>query len=225
MTMPLSMRLAPLIDHAVLAPLATTADMEDACHKAKVAGLASVCVKPWMVLGAAAILKGSGVVASTVIGFPQGGMHPRIKLAESAQALADGARELDMVANLGWVAGAEWTKVADEIRSIAELCHRSGARLKVILETCLLNDEQKRKLCAVAAAAGADYVKTSTGYATAGYTIDDLKLMRESVPEHVGVKASGGVRNLAQAVALLDLGINRIGTGSTWAILEEAAKG
>lgn len=225
MTTPLSRRLASIIDHAVLAPLATTSDMVDACHKAKVAGLASVCVKPWMVLEAAALLKGSGVVASTVIGFPQGGMHPRIKLAEAAQALADGARELDMVANPGWVAGSEWTKVADEIRSIAELCHRTGAKLKVILETCQLNDQQKRKLCEVSAAAGADFVKTSTGYATAGYTMDDLKLMRESVPAHVGVKASGGVRNLAQAMALLDAGIDRIGTGSTWAILDEAAKG
>lgn len=118
-------------------------------------------------------------------------MHPRIKLAEAAQALADGARELDMVANLGWVAGGEWTKISEEIQAIATLCHRNESKLKVILETSLLNDEQKRKLCGVAATAGADFVKTSTGYATAGYTMEDLHLMRASVPASVGIKASG----------------------------------
>lgn len=224
MTPSLVSKLASLIDHAVLAPLATAADMERACHKAREFTIASVCVKPWMVSAAAAILKGSGVPASTVIGFPQGGMHPRIKLAEAAQALADGARELDMVANLGWVAGDEWTKISEEIQAIATLCHRNESKLKVILETSLLNDEQKRKLCGVAATAGADFVKTSTGYGTGGYTMEDLHLMRASVPASVGIKASGGVRTLAQALALLEFGINRIGTGSTWSILEEASK-
>ncbi len=217
-------KLASIIDHAVLAPLATTGDLECACIKAREYSIASVCVKPWMVAGAATLLRGSGVVASTVIGFPQGGMHPRIKLAESAQALADGAGELDMVANLGWVAGGDWTKVFDEVHAIAKLCHRNKAKLKVILETCLLTEEQKRKLCEVAAEAGTDFVKTSTGYSTAGYTRDDLLLMRASVPTHVGIKASGGVRTLGQAMILMEAGINRIGTGSTWAILEEAKK-
>lgn len=222
MGMKLKTMLARKIDHAVLAPLATQADMEEACERARTAELASVCVKPWMVAGAAAILKGSRTVASTVIGFPQGGQHPRIKLAEAAQALADGAVELDMVANLGWVAMGAWKKIEEEIESIAQLAHRSGGKLKVILETCLLTNDQKRTLCEVAARAGADFVKTSTGYSSAGYIVDDLRLMRKAVPAHVGVKASGGIRTLEQALALLELGIERIGTGSTWGILKEA---
>lgn len=196
--------------------------MEEACGLAISAGLASVCVKPWMVSGAAAILKNSGTVASTVIGFPQGGSHPRTKLAESAQALADGAKELDMVANLGWVAMGAWDRIYQEIHDVAGLAHRSGGKLKVIIEACLLNQGQKKRLCEVAAEAGVDFVKTSTGYSTAGYTTEDLQLMRASVPAHVGVKASGGVRNLEQAIALLTLGVDRIGTGSTWGILKEA---
>ncbi len=215
-------RLAQKIDHAVLAPLATQAEMEEACQLARTAGLASVCVKPWMVSRASVLLKGSSTVASTVIGFPQGGMHPRIKLAEAAQALADGAVELDMVVNLGWVAMGAWNWINEEFGQIARLAHSSGGKVKVILETCLLSNEQKRKLCEVAARAGADFVKTSTGYSAAGYTVEDLQLMRSAVPSHVGVKASGGVRTLQQALALLDLPVDRIGTGSTWGILKEA---
>lgn len=218
----LKQSIAKLIDHAVLAPLSTESDVREACVLAASYELASVCVKPSMVSVATETLKGSKTVPSTVLGFPQGGSHPRIKLAEASQALADGARELDMVTNLGWVAAGQWSDLEKEIAAIAALTHRCGGLVKVILETCLLTDDQKKRLCEVSVAAGADFVKTSTGYSTAGYTPADIQLMRAAVPPSMGVKASGGIRNLDQVQGLLALGVTRIGTGSTWGILKEA---
>ena len=172
----------------------------------------------------ASLLKGSDVKVCTVIGFPHGAHRTAIKVAEAKQALADGCQELDMVLNIGKMIHGDYDYVQDEIHQIVEVAHAAGAIVKVILETCYLTDEQKVKACQLSETAGADFVKTSTGYGSKGCTIEDLKLMRASVSDHVRVKGSGGIRDLDTVLSARAVGASRCGVSATAAIMAEAEK-
>ncbi len=214
--------LAGMIDHALLKPTLTVAQFEEGIDLALAYGVASVCIQPWYLKRCAQRLAGSPVRASTVIGFPHGGQAAPVKLAETRQALEDGAVELDLVSNLSAVQSGLWALVAAEIREAADQVHAAGARIKVIFETCWLDEEQTIRLCAVCADAGADWVKTSTGFGSEGATDAALRLMRRHCPARVQVKASGGIRTLARLLEVRALGASRAGTSATGAILEEA---
>jgi deoxyribose-phosphate aldolase len=223
------MSLVSLCDHAVLQPTQTAADVREACQFCAELGAASVCVKPSHVKVAAEALAGSNTVASTVIGFPHGGTSTATKVAETRQACADGAREVDMVVNLGAVFGGEWDVVEADIAAVVAAAKSHGVITKVIFETGLLtSDDQKRKLCELSERAGAAFVKTSTGFGyvknaagqmvASGATLDDVKLMRASCSARVQVKASGGIRSFADAQAMVAAGASRLGTSGTQAI-------
>jgi deoxyribose-phosphate aldolase len=213
--------IAKMIDHSLLQPVLTDAELEAGCRLAREYDVASVCIKPYGVRPAADMLAGSTVVVGTTIGFPHGGQAPRIKVAEAEQALADGARELDMVVNIGKVLSKDWRYVADDIRGVVEAAHRQRALVKVIFENCFLQDEHKEQLCRVCGEVGADFVKTSTGYGSEGATDADLRLMRRCAPLHVQVKAAGGVRTLDRLLAVRALGVTRVGATATKLILDE----
>lgn len=214
--------LAALIDHALLSPTLRDAELQAGCALAAKEKVASVCVRPCSVARAKRLLEGTAVKVGTVIGFPQGGHHPDIKLAESARALADGATELDMVINLGWAMDGQYAEITQEVARILELAHRNGALLKVILETAKLPTETKIEICKYLGNIPIDFVKTSTGYAEGGATIEDVKLLRQHSPAAVQVKASGGIRTLEQALAFIQAGATRLGTGSTEALMNAA---
>jgi deoxyribose-phosphate aldolase len=214
--------LAKMFDHSLLQPQLTDADLDRGLAVAVEYDVASVCIKPYAVKRAAKLLAGTTIAACTVIGFPHGGHLPRVKLLESELAVADGATELDMVVNVGKVLSGEWNFVADDIRGVVELAHRNGARVKVIFENAYLKDEHKRELCRVCGEVRADWVKTSTGYAETGATLEDLRLMREHSPPHVQVKAAGGVRSFETLMAVRALGVTRVGATATKAILDDA---
>lgn len=214
--------LARMIDHALLKPMQTDADLKQGCLQAAGWKVFSVCVRPCEVRLAVQELKGSSVQVGTVIGFPQGGHHPRIKLAEAAQALADGASELDMVANLGKIRENSWSYLTDEVAPILEMTRRQKRILKVILETAMLSAQEKIGACETLGRLGVDFVKTSTGYGDGGATVDDVRLMRGASPAGVQVKASGGIRTLEQAMALVEAGATRLGTASTGSLLQAA---
>jgi len=219
--------LAKMIDHSLLQPVLTDEDLERGCRVALDYDVATVCIKPYYVARCAAILKSgkdTTVAPSTTIGFPHGGHTTAIKIAEAHQALQDGARELDMVVNIGKVLSGHWAYVQDDIAAVAGAAHAGGAILKVIFENCYLNDDQKVRLCGICGEVGADFVKTSTGYGTGGATIEDLKLMRKHAPSHVQVKAAGGVRTLDALLEVRAAGATRCGATATVAILEEAKK-
>jgi deoxyribose-phosphate aldolase len=213
--------IAKRIDHSLLPPTLTEDDLIAGCKLAADYQVASVCIKPFAVKLAAEILAGSGVLVGTTIGFPHGGHATKVKVLESQQAITDGAIELDMVVNIGQVLGGKWDFVKADIVAVTELAHSHGAIVKVIFENCYLNDAQKVKLCAICGEVNADYVKTSTGFGTGGATHADLILMRKSAPPHVKLKAAGGVRDLAGAIAVAELGSDRIGASKTAEILEE----
>jgi len=213
--------IAGMIDHSLLQPTLTDAEMEQGCRLARDYGVASVCIKPYAVPQAAAWLAGSTVAVGTTVGFPHGGHTTAFKRAEAEQALADGARELDMVVNVGKVLSGDWRYVAGDVRGVVEAAHRAGALVKVIFENCFLKDEHKEQLCRICAEAGADFVKTSTGYGSGGATDEDLRLMRRCSPPHVGVKAAGGVRTLDRLLEVRALGVTRVGATATKAILDE----
>jgi deoxyribose-phosphate aldolase len=213
--------LAKMFDHSLLQPTLTDADMEKGCALAVEYRVASVCIKPYAVPLAARLLKGSGVAASTVIGFPHGGHTTRIKVAEAEQAMNDGAVELDMVVNIGKVLSGDWEYVKHDIREVVEAAHRRSAKVKVIFENCFLKDEHKERLCAICGEVRADWVKTSTGYGESGATDHDLTLMRRCSPPHVQVKAAGGVRTYDRVLAVRALGVTRIGATATKQILDE----
>ena len=213
--------IAKMIDHSLLQPTLTDDDLDRGCRLAREYDVASVCIKPYAVRRAAELLAGSTVAVGTTIGFPHGGHVPAIKVAESRQAAADGARELDMVVNIGKALSGDWRYVADDVRAVVEAAHRDGALVKVIFENCFLNDAQKERLCEICGEAGADFVKTSTGYGDAGATDDDLRLMRRRSPPRVQVKAAGGVRTLDRLLAVRALGVTRVGATATKAILDE----
>jgi len=213
--------LAPYIDHTLLATNATEEKIVQLCQEAKQYIFASVCVNSCWTATCAQELKESPVKVCTVVGFPLGAMKSESKAFEAKQAIADGATEIDMVINVGWLKEGRHDAVEADIRMVKEAC--GSHILKVIIETCLLSDEEKRTACRLSVAAGADFVKTSTGFSTGGATEQDVALMREVVGESVGVKASGGVRSFETAVAMISSGASRLGTSSGIAIVQGAA--
>ena len=212
---------AKTIDHSLLRPELDDEFIQDGCELAARYKVASVCVRPADVPRAAELLAGTGVAVGTVVGFPHGGTTTEVKLFEAEQAMRAGATELDMVINIGALRSGRDSYVKDEIAAIVATAHRGGAIVKVILENAYLDDGQKVRGCRLAEAAGADFVKTSTGFAPTGATHEDLALMRLSVSAHVGVKAAGGVRTLDGLLAVMELGVTRIGATQTAAILDE----
>ena len=210
-----------MIDHSLLQPTLTDAELQQGCLLAREYQVASVCIKPYAVPLASRLLAGSTVLVGTTIGFPHGGHATALKMAEAKQALADGAVELDMVVNIGKVLTGDWSFVANDIRAVVDLAHQRQALVKVIFENCFLKDEHKEQLCRICGTVGADYVKTSTGYGSGGATDDDLKLMRRYAPPSVKVKAAGGVRTLDRLLEVRALGVDRVGATATKAILDE----
>jgi deoxyribose-phosphate aldolase len=213
--------IAKRIDHSLLGPTLTTAELEAGCYLAREYKVASVCIKPFATALAARILAGSEVAVGTTIGFPHGGHKTSVKVYESEQAIGDGANELDMVINIGQALGGEWDAVQADIAAVTEAAHRGGAIVKVIFENCFLSPAQIVRLCKICGEVGADYVKTSTGYGTGGATHDDLILMRQTAPPHVKLKAAGGIRTLDAAIGVMELGCDRIGASKTAEILDE----
>lgn len=212
--------IAGRIDHSLLGPTLTEAELAAGCRLAAEYQVASVCIKPFAVPLAARLLKGSGVAVGTTVGFPHGGHRTDVKVFESERAMDDGATELDMVVNIGQALGGQWDPVRDDIAAVVAAAHRRGALVKVIFENCYLSPAQIARLCRICGETGADYVKTSTGYGTGGATRDDLILMRQTAPPHVKLKAAGGVRDLDAAIAVAELGCDRIGASKTAEILD-----
>ena len=211
---------ARLIDHTLLKPEATRAEVEQVCAEAREYGFASVCVNAFWVPLVARLLAGCAVKTCTVVGFPLGATSTESKVAETRIATAAGASEIDMVMNIGALRGGEAKVVEDDIRAVAEAAHAAGATLKVIIETALLNGEQKVLACRLAKSAGTDFVKTSTGFSKSGATVEDIALMRQTVGPQLGVKASGGVRSLENLQAMVAAGATRIGTSCGVAIVQ-----
>ena len=216
--------IASMLDHSTLQPFLTQDDIRKGCELALKYHTASVCARPADMQLVASLLKGSGVKVCTVIGFPHGNHLPKIKLAEAEAALDDGCEELDMVINVGRLIAGEDDYVQKEIQDICTLAHNRGAKVKVIIETCYLTDEQKVRVCKLAAAAGANWVKTSTGYGSKGCTVEDVVLMRASVPADCQVKGSGGIRDLDTVLAVRAAGATRCGVSATEKIMAEAQK-
>ncbi len=213
-------QLAKVIDHSLLKPEMTVQEVIAGCELAKKYHVASVCVKPCDVRLAASILQGSDVKVGTVVGFPHGSSVTSIKVAEAKQAMADGAVELDMVINIGALRSARYEEVKVDIQAVVDVS-KGHALVKVILENAYLTDEEKVIACHLCEEAGADFVKTSTGYAPGGATLEDVRLMRSSVSEKVEIKCAGGVRTLDALLAMIDAGVTRSGATTTAAILEE----
>jgi deoxyribose-phosphate aldolase len=209
-----------MIDHTLLKPDATRDEVKKICDEAKQYGFASVCVNPSYVGFVARELAGSGVAPCCVIGFPLGATPPEVKAYETDVAINAGAKEVDMVINIGAAKSGDWDLVQRDIEAVVR-ASRKRALVKVIIETCLLTDAEKVAACKAAVAAGADFVKTSTGFSKHGATVPDVKLMRETVGPHIGVKASGGVRDLNSALAMINAGANRLGTSSGVTIAKE----
>jgi len=216
-------QLAKTIDHSLLKPELTEADVIEGCQLAARYHAASVCVKPCHVRLAASQLIDSDVAVGTVIGFPHGSSTTFAKVAEARDALANGAVELDMVLNIGELRSGHSDYVRDDIHAVVQAA-QGKALVKVILENAYLTDEEKQTACRLADEAGADFVKTSTGYAPSGATLEDVRLMAASVSERVQVKAAGGVRSLDAALAMIDAGVTRIGATATAKILDEFAR-
>lgn len=218
-------RIAALIDHTLLKAEATRRQVDKLCEEAREHGFASACVNPYWVPVASRALEGSRVRVCAVIGFPLGANLASVKAFEARKALEQGATELDMVLNIGALETGDDHVVEDEIAELANVTHANGAILKVILETCLLAEEAKERACRLAVHAGADFVKTSTGFSAGGATVEDIRLMRRMVGPRVGVKASGGIRTLEAVRAMLAAGATRIGASAGVAIVQELDKG
>lgn len=213
------MELAKYIDHTLLKPESTRADISRVCDEAKLYQTASVCVNPCWIKLVSEQLNGSTVTPCCVIGFPLGATLTSVKAFETAEAIKNGAKEVDMVINVGAAKGGEWDVVERDIKAVVDAA-AGRALVKVIIETCLLTDEEIVLACKAAKAAGADFVKTSTGFSSGGATTADVKLMRETVGPDMGVKASGGVRTKADAEAMIAAGASRIGASSSKKIIE-----
>src|SRR5215467_9910968 len=214
---------ASLIDHTLLKPEATDEDIKKLCQEAATYRFASVCVNPTWVRAAACNLAGSGVPVCTVIGFPLGATLPDVKAYEARRAIFDGAREVDMVINVGALKSGDDCLVEHDIRSVAQVAHEYDVTCKVIIETALLTDDEKVRACVAARNAGADFVKTSTGFSKGGATVADVALMRRVVGSELGVKASGGVKSIDDARAMVEAGATRIGASVGVKIAQEAA--
>ncbi len=214
--------LAKTIDHTLLKAIATEEQVRELCSEARKYGFYSVCVNPLWVPLCARELSGSGVVVCTVVGFPLGANATETKAAEAALAVERGAREIDMVINIGAAKAGGWKLVEEDIRAVVAACGSSGqAIVKVIIETCYLNEAEKARACEAAAKAGARFVKTSTGFGTGGASPEDVKLMKKATEGKLLVKASGGIRSYHDAIKMLDAGADRIGASSSVAIVSE----
>lgn len=211
--------LAKMIDHTILKPEATEKEVEKLCKEALEYNFASVCINPSMVEKAAEMLKGSDVKVCTVIGFPLGATTTEVKAFETEDVIKKGATEVDMVINVGKLKEGNLAYVKKDIEAVVNAA-KGKALTKVIIETCLLTDEEKVTACKLSKEAGADFVKTSTGFSTGGATAKDIKLMRETVGEELGVKASGGVRSLEDAELMIENGASRIGASASISICE-----
>jgi deoxyribose-phosphate aldolase len=214
-------QLAKVIDHSLLRPELTETDVIAGCELAHRYHVATVCVKPCHVKLAVELLEESDVIVSTVVGFPHGGSLTAVKVAEAEQAIEDGALELDMVLNIGQLRSGKYDFVGADIKAICDTAHARGAKVKVIFENAYLTDEEKVIACKLSEEAGADWVKTSTGFAPSGATLADLRLMRETVSQKVQVKAASGVRSLDTILPVIDVGCTRVGATATAAILDE----
>lgn len=214
---------ASLIDHTLLKPEATDRDIKTLCEEAARYGFASVCVNPAWVKIASCALQGTRVPVCTVIGFPLGATLPDVKAYEARRAIFDGAKEVDMVINVGALKSRDDCLVEHDIRSVVEVAHENNAICKVIIETALLTDDEKVRACVAARKAGADFVKTSTGFSKGGATVADVALMRRTVGSELGVKASGGVKGLEDARKMVEAGATRIGASVGVKIAQEAA--
>lgn len=212
--------IASMIDHTLLKPEATPAQIEKLCAEAAEYHFASVCVNPVYIPLAARLLKETGVKVCCVVGFPLGAIAPEQKAVEAASCAAMGAEELDMVIHVGAAKAGDWALVQRDIEGVVKAA--AGHTVKVIIETCLLTDEEKVKACEAAKAAGAHFVKTSTGFSTGGATTHDIALMRKTVGPEMGVKASGGIRDYETAMAMIEAGANRIGASAGIAIVAAA---
>lgn len=211
--------IAKYIDHTVLAAHATHEKIDQICKEALQWHFASVCVNSCWVPLCSRLLDKSDVKVCTVVGFPLGAMATESKAYEAKKAVLDGADEVDMVINVGWLKNHDDDLVQDDIKAVKDACGKKT--LKVIIETCLLTEEEKVRACRLAKVSGADYVKTSTGFSTGGAKVEDIKLMRKTVGPELGVKASGGVRTYADAVAMIEAGATRVGASASVAIVEE----
>ena len=214
------MSIASYIDHTLLKPDATGEQIDRLCAEAKEYGFASVCVNPYYVARCVKNLKGSDVKVCTVVGFPLGATTMETKVFETLQAVASGAQEIDVVMNVCAMKSGHTKAIEQEVQALAAAVE-DKAILKVIIETCLLTDEEKNQACRIARRSGANFVKTSTGFSTGGATVEDVALMRKAVGAKLGVKASGGIRDYATAKAMLDAGADRIGASAGVAIVQQ----
>lgn len=214
--------IAKIIDHTLLKADATQDQIAQLCYEAKKNGFAAVCVNPTHVKLCAQLLQGTPVHVCTVVGFPLGATPPEVKAYETQQSIDDGATEVDMVINVGALKSKDYALVERDIATVARTCHTGGAILKVIIEAALLTDEEKVIACQLAKAAGADYVKTSTGFGPGGATVHDVELMRRSVGPEMGIKAAGGIKSYQDAKAMVTAGATRIGASAGVRILQEA---
>lgn len=213
--------MSKMLDHSLLNPTLSVADLEAGIDLAIAYDAASVCIMPYQLKRCAERLADSTVKASTTIGFPHGANTTAIKVAEATRAIEDGCQELDMVANISKVLSGDWDFVKQDINSVIDVAHGAGQKVKVIFENCYLNDEQKIRLCEICSEVNADWVKTSTGYGTGGATHEDLKLMRKHAADHVQVKAAGGVRDLDALLAVRALGVSRCGATRTQGMMDD----
>lgn len=213
------MNIAHFIDHTILKADAPDSLVRQYCEEAIKEGFASVCVNSYYVPIVADLLRGSGIACCSVVGFPLGAMSTAAKAFEAHQAVQDGADEIDMVINISAIKSGRWDLVEEDIRAVTAAA--APAPVKVILETCLLTDEEKRKACSAAESGGAAFVKTSTGLSTGGATVKDVRLMKEAVGDRLKIKASGGIRTKAFAVELLEAGADRIGAGNGMLLLKD----
>ena len=218
----MSLHIASYIDHTILQPAATAADIEKLCSEAATMHFAAVCVPPCYVSKAKALLSGSRVHVATVIGFPFGYNSTQSKLQEIEDAIAAGADELDMVHNITAVKNRYWPYNLNQVQAATELAHASGRIIKVIIETGLLTDEEIMKCCEIYGACNIDFMKTSTGYANAGATVHAVELMRKHLPAHIAIKASGGIRTFTFAKELIDAGASRLGCSASMQIVKES---
>jgi deoxyribose-phosphate aldolase len=216
--------ISKVIDHSLLNPAITTAELDAGCRLARELNVASVCLFPYYVKWCAEILAGSDVHTSTTIGFPHGVHTTTTKLAEIVQALKDGATELDAVINISKARSGDWNYVRQEINAMTSATQAGGAKIKVIFENAYMDDAAKIRLCEICGDIGVDWVKTSTGYAASGATVSDVKLMRKHSPPQVQVKAAGGIRTLDALLELRAAGATRVGSSATAQILEECRK-
>jgi deoxyribose-phosphate aldolase len=217
-------QIAKMIDHSLVNPTLTVEQLEAGLQLALAYNVASVSIMPYYMARCAEALAGSDVHPGATVGFPHGSHTTAIKAAEASQAIADGALELDMVCNISKVLSGDWAYVQSDVHAVAEIAHSGGGKLKVIFENCYLNDTQKIRLCEVCGEAGANWLKTSTGFATAGCTMQDLSLMIRHAPPGVQVKAAGGIRDFDTLLRVKMMGVTRVGATRTASMLDECRR-